>query len=215
MDDEFLKQARQHTFAGEDANLYQHIGYFCTWFGQVELQITFLMALLNNSPDFVGFDLLIKGMDARVKIERLTKLLKLRAAYEKKSNLGQRLIHFETLIVPLRNRIMHSGFYSTHDPESVLHLTSLTKFPAGGPIPNPIPDTEDADSITYLRLFKAGLWLNYFNDDLTSIYKGIPQSERVFEIKTPRTWVPTEYLGSRRPKAGPSKDHKPSQNGQA
>lgn len=201
---------RDEIFSTPDLNLYRHVGYFCCWFGLAEIQITFLLALLNRSPDFVGFELIAKGMDARVKTERLVKLLKLRTNYDRKSNLGQRIEHFEKKIIPVRNKIAHSGFYSTNGGQT-LHFPSLTSFPVDGP-EQPIPESDPAQSMSYLNLFKAGLWLQYFTEDLGSIWKGVPPEQRVFKIAHPRSWVSAEYLDSPPPKTRPSTGHMRAQN---
>lgn len=208
MDNENLIQLRHSILnSSRDADLYKHIGYFMCWFAQVEMGITFLMALLTRSNDFVGFDLISKGMDARVKCERLLKLLKMRTQYRKDSNLSLRLAHFEGPIIKLRNKLSHSGFFSTYEPEPILHFTSLTQFPNEGRELT-IPETEFAPYITYLDLFRAGYWLHMFEEDIRSIYKQTPH-ERVFEIGNPRSWVPEPYLRNHPPQASHAKNYKP------
>lgn len=73
MTEQFLRESRSRIFSGADRDLYLHAGYFMTWFNQIESQLTFLLAKVLGMRDLEQFELLIGGMDARVKCERLKK----------------------------------------------------------------------------------------------------------------------------------------------
>jgi hypothetical protein len=64
-----LEMYREHIFAGRDCVLYTHIGYFMSWFSAIELHITFWLAVTTGVPSANSFDLLARGMDARIKLE--------------------------------------------------------------------------------------------------------------------------------------------------
>ena len=74
-----FEKLRSEIFGGPDRDLYLHIGYFMSWFSAVELKITFFLALVLDDRQLEDFELLVKGMDARVKCERLRKACKRRA----------------------------------------------------------------------------------------------------------------------------------------
>src|SRR3712207_4374722 len=70
---EELARCRRQVFNRKDAPLYRHIGYFVMHFGAVELYITHIMAraLEFEPPDYERFHYLVRGMDAKAKIDRL------------------------------------------------------------------------------------------------------------------------------------------------
>src|SRR5690242_324076 len=106
--DEELAKGREQTYAGVDRDLYTDIGFFTTWFGGAELRVTMLLAMFTNSRDLEAFDILCRGMDARVKTERLQQAIKRHGKLGPELNL--RLAAFHDEIIPLRNQIAHSSF---------------------------------------------------------------------------------------------------------
>jgi hypothetical protein len=72
----YLTEVRDKIFGGPDRDMFLHVGYFLCWFAHVELNLTFLLARAINHRQLDDFELLVKGMDARVKCERLRKALK-------------------------------------------------------------------------------------------------------------------------------------------
>jgi hypothetical protein len=54
-----LQNARAQIFAGEDRELYLHVGYFFCWYNQVEWKITMLMAVVMGEKDLAAFNLLV------------------------------------------------------------------------------------------------------------------------------------------------------------
>src|ERR1044071_8305475 len=73
-----LEAMRARMFSGEDRDLYLHVGYFFTWYNQVDWKITNLMAIVMGERDFSAFELLVGRMDARRKVRRLIELCKIK-----------------------------------------------------------------------------------------------------------------------------------------
>jgi hypothetical protein len=74
MSDSVLEAERELVFRGTDRDLFLHIGHFYAWYAQAELNITQLLAIALDQRNMDAFDLLISGMDGRVKVERLQSL---------------------------------------------------------------------------------------------------------------------------------------------
>ena len=147
---------------GSDANLPSRLGHFVMWFGACETIITEILARVlgfYNYPQRLEF--VIRGMDARVKCERL------RQACEHLCPLGQnlsdRLTYFQNTIVPLRNRVSHS--WPILENDGCIHFTSLGKvhgveFVADSTL------SSTPDFILLDDLLDRGIWLHAFSSDL-------------------------------------------------
>jgi hypothetical protein len=91
-----------------EINLHAGIGYFIAAYSKVELAVTTLLAVLTKNEDYEAFHVLTRGMDLRVKIERLRELCRPYTLIEDKSALDIRLILLGSKICGLRNKLSHS-----------------------------------------------------------------------------------------------------------
>lgn len=203
-----LAESRALAFDGPDRDLYLHIGNFTIWFGAVEVRITHLLQLATGVTDRVMFELLIKGMDARVKVERLRRAAKT-GGPKLGPNLTARLESFEKQSIPVRNKIAHSSIIK-HPREDTFFFSDVVRMPfkvfTGEAHPD--PRWNNPDQIAGLRLYGHGLWLNQFSDDLSgAIERGIRAS--MLEIVRPRSLAHTEYPLRLPDKDPPATPHKP------
>lgn len=191
MDKSYLINQRGSIFSSDQNELFQHLGFFICWFGQVEMALTILLGALVNSMDLRGIEVLVQGMDARVKVQRLRALAKQRSPIQEGSNLDVRLKYFHDKMIKLRNNISHAGFSSSGGDDQQLHFLSIRRFPKELDR-SWHPDFEEADTISFLNIFKAGLWLNFFSQDLT----GLLSHEKIakgLEIENPHSWEPKAF----------------------
>jgi hypothetical protein len=167
-DERVVTKFREKTFQGPDRNLYLHVGYFFSWFNAVEFKITYLMAMVCGEKDLAAFNLLVRGMDAATKVQRLKRLC-ITKKREIGPNLLERLKCYENKTGKLRDRIAHTPLIAgDNDPNNFHHAAidrSLEKA-AGSP---GIPGLPPTDTIPKLTFFEAALWLNYLSDDLDAI----------------------------------------------
>ncbi|MGN7127532.1 hypothetical protein [Methylorubrum thiocyanatum] len=167
MTDASLEQVRKIAFEGVDRTLFLHLGHFYAWFAQVELNITQILAMSLNQQDHEAFELLVQGMDLRVKLQRLRK------ACKKDDRLGpnmkSRILYLEEKIIPLRNKLSHCAVHKD-DNQDLFYIASIGRMPweaiAGLPQVGERPE-----EISGLRLFEAGYWLCQFMDDTTQAIK--------------------------------------------
>jgi hypothetical protein len=193
----YTETVRLHIFDGEDRDHYLHIGYFIAWYSSVELGITGLLAMATNSQNLDAFELLVYGMDAKTKVERLRKASKTGVTLGQ--NLSDRLTFFYDKIIPIRNSLVHSGL--TQDPQkTALHFSSLAKLPfyaIGQPQRGAKPTR-----MPYRKLFEYALWLNFFSDDLIKIINAVPP--KIIEIDHPRSPKPPDSKQDQRPSKTPA-----------
>lgn len=201
----FLQRKRIEIFNQDETEIYLHTGYFIHWFSAAELNITMLLARAVQSNDLDSFELLVKGMDARVKCERLRKACG--SATRIGPNLQIRLQYFENTMIPLRNKLTHSYVVGLLESDE-FHFATLGKMPyaalgleAAGPKP---------PSIKRLELFEQGLWLHAFSRDLIAIF---PMGEKPgFEIDNPQSPAPPEARPPNPRKDRRAKSGKPPQS---
>lgn len=184
-DERVLGDFRDQAFNGPDRDLYLHIGHFLTWYNMVEWRLTVLMAMVAGEKDLAAFSLLVRGMDAKTKVQRLRKL----CAVKKRTigpNLLSRLKYYEDKSCTLRDRISHSPLIAGDtDPKYFHHVAidrSLEK--ALG-----IPKTSTmapADTLEKISLFEKGCWMNHFTDDLNKVLDQRTHSETL-EIMNPKS----------------------------
>ena len=91
-----------------EINLHAAIGYFIAAYSKVELAVTTLLAVLTKNEDYEAFHTLTRGMDLRVKIERLRELCKPHSLIDEQSAVDMRLKLVLTKICGLRNKLSHS-----------------------------------------------------------------------------------------------------------
>ena len=129
MTDDFLEAERARVFAGEDRDLYLHVGYFFTWYNNVEWKITHIMAIVMGDKDFSAFNLLVSGMDAKTKVRRLKRLCKIKNLPIEQP-LADRLKHFEDKICPLRNKLAHNALVRD-EQNPRFYFMQLDRLPTG------------------------------------------------------------------------------------
>lgn len=98
---------------------YAIVGKFFTNFAFCELILTHLLAHLIKARDMEAFELVVRGMDARVKSERM------RRAFAKYGLMGEgfkvRLDFFDKHAIPLRNLLAHNAHFApSHDADHLL-----------------------------------------------------------------------------------------------
>jgi hypothetical protein len=166
--DDMLQPLRSHFLSGREGELALHIGHFVTWFGVAEMWLTSALATILGQHDLEAMDLLIRGMDARVKCERL------RQAARAGSGLGPYLKGeisvFEREIIPARNRIAHAWPY-LNEKTRILYFVTLGKMPDIHGTEPPL-NLERNEGIHIDDLFTQGMWLNSFAGDLESAISG-------------------------------------------
>jgi hypothetical protein len=201
-----LEKYRDHVFMRPDRELYTHIGYFISWFSMIELHITFWLAVTTDVKNVNSFELLTKGMDSRIKLERFRQACHL-TKREIGPNLDVRLAYFQRVMIRIRNNLSHTWATMPED-SSVIHFSTLSRMPfkeIGFAQKGFRPDT-----MPLLTLFERGLWLNWFSDDLNRMAQQEPFPQR-FEIDNPRSHVPKEFLERHLRQAGRANVDKPSQ----
>lgn len=192
-DSELLERLRREMFSDSDGEIYLHIGFFMTWFAGVEFHLTFLLALATTTVGQIeNFDLLVQGMDARVKCERLRRALK--RFKPMGPNMAARLSHFEQKSIKLRNRLTHSLVTGGKDNRQ-FHFMSLGQWPEYTKPPKGIPA---AYSLPALEFFNEGLWLRAFTEDLSSMDPELPET-KILEIENPRSRLPKEFPAGHHP----------------
>ncbi len=166
-DKKSLNESYLHLFErGIDRKLYFHIGYFTVWYAAVEIRLTLLLARATKSmTNLDSFELLTKGMDARIKILRLREALGDLIG----PNLDTRLNIFDRHMRPLRNSAVHS--YPVCDPtHSAIGFASLNQLPSF--TKSKPPTAKPALEMPVLDFFEHGVWLNLFNNDLKTVNPG-------------------------------------------
>jgi hypothetical protein len=203
-DHSFLEAERARVFSGEDRELYLHVGYFFTWYNNVEWKITHIMAIVMGDKDFSAFALLVSGMDARTKVRRLKSLCKIKNLLIEQS-LADRLKFFEDKLCPLRNKLAHNALLND-ERQPRFHYAQLERLPwkaLGMDIPDGL-SKEPPDHIDTITLFERGCWLHSFSDDLTKvIYCAIKQEP--LGIKSPVSPLPRKQTSPNGPAGGNGK----------
>lgn len=199
---EIVEGHRKRIFESDDRTFYLHVGYFMAWYSACEARITLLLAIATKSENLKSFDLLTRGMDAKVKIERFRLACN---GYRKiGDNLKRRLAHFEKKIIPLRNKIAHS--HMTTDPSyQGIHFASLSKMPLASFGLYAVGEAPPYQ--TFREIFEQGLWLNVFNDDLLSVWKNAAHPTE-FEIDDPVSPLPPTGHPPSPPSVPPSTPNK-------
>ncbi|WP_371432094.1 hypothetical protein [Novosphingobium sp.] len=172
-----------------DSVMYIDIGYFIAWYASVELGITALLALASQASSLSSFDTLCSGMDARVKIERLRKILK--AGPGIGSALDERLHYFDKKARPIRNRLAHASLAISESGSTEYYASSLGSLPWKQLGLDPAhPDHKPPIVITPAQLLGWGAWFQHFGRDLSAAFNHALQTG-VFEIVEPESPLPS------------------------
>lgn len=204
-----IQAERGRVFAGDDRNQYLHVGYFLTWYLSVELALTQLLAIAAGARDARIFDVLVSGMDARVKCERLRAISQLNLQLGR--NLSDRLTFFERRMVKTRNRLSHNSLVVPEGSEKI-YFVSISQFPKSA-YGTQSAALDEAPHMPLLDLFEQGYWLNHFSDDLAALPDPQPQS-RILEIEKPRSPLPQAFYQALRRQEQRATSGKPPQTPQ-
>ena len=158
-----------------------------TWFSAVELQITLLLAIATNAQsekDIAAFEILTRGMDARVKCHRLREASGLHKTIGPK--LDARICHFVEKLVKRRNQIAHSLIVMANGDKE-MHFTNLARMPfraLGHDQIGKLPIMVSTE-----QFFFEAFWLRAFSLDLSRVSETQAQS-KILEIESPVSPVP-------------------------
>jgi hypothetical protein len=162
-----------------------HIGFFISSYAIVEIHITMMLAKATGIDKLQSFDLLTRGMDLRVKIERLRRACEL-GPHKIGPNLDARLTVVDGVMRPLRNKLAHQAAALSPD-KMTISLVSLAAWPDF--LTARHPDQEISERIETLELFEYAAWLLVFNKDLSGTLKTLARTG-IFEIEHPLTPLP-------------------------
>lgn len=184
--EEFLA-ARKKAYSGVDRDMYLDIGFFIAWYAQAELALTAVLAASVQISDLATFDMLCKGMDARVKIDRLRKSAKRHGGIG--PNISARLKLFEERVTPLRNKVAHSSItFSEDDKPRRYWLSGLANLPweelGLGPRKTDIPPYE----VSSRDIYSCGVWLSFFAMDMSSLQR-LASARKQLELDAPRSRI--------------------------
>jgi hypothetical protein len=198
------ERAKKFRPESPDNEMFLHIGFFISCYAVTELRLSTLLAKATQITNLRSFDLLTRGMDVRVKIERL------RRACEKRPpigpNLSARLAILDGTMRTFRNHIAHSATVPSSDKLSI-SFASLSAMPVS--VTNRHPDQEISAEITTLELFEYCAWLRFFQIDLREAHRGLAH-RGMFETDPPHAPL---LRGSDQPHAPPKPFAKPNRRG--
>ena len=149
--------------------------------------MTFLLAKTLDYQPLDDFELLVRGMDARVKCERLRKACKGRKPFG--PNFSARLKHFEDNAIGLRNKVAHR-WPTLPEGSSVVYFSTLSAMPFAASGLQQIGLAPDGMSL--LKFFENGLWLNFYCNDLNPLC-GDKFARETLEIDHPRSPMPPAF----------------------
>jgi hypothetical protein len=178
------RRTEAYTADGAERDMYLDIGHFVTAFGFVDLCLSSILAVATRSLNLDMFDILARGMDARVKLERIRKVAKKQKGIG--PDLEARLRIFETTMIGTRNDIAHSAFYSSNDADELRYFRvrladmPLHKFEADSKPSKLVP------TIKSLELFQYGEWLWQFGTDLRSVLHAAKRGD-ILELDQPKS----------------------------
>lgn len=193
LSNEQLESHRKIFFEDDHSGIYQHTGFYLYWFAAAETSVTAALATILGFNDWHRLDVVTKGMDARVKAERM------RQAAKQYRPLGPYLdaylSYFERECVPRRNNLAHC-WTIYDDSDKRIYFASFGK------------RTTDAinrkgPSVHLDDLFTEAMWLNSFAKALwDAVHALVQQPSTTLEIKGLNWNMPEAY----RPKPD-YKDH--------
>lgn len=201
-----LAALRTRFLTGDDARLPLHLGNYLHWFGIAEVNITAILAFILNLTQREQLEYIVRGMDARVKCERLRQAA--RAYRPLGDNLKSSLSVFEQECIPLRNRVAHSWpFLDTKT--DIIYFGTFGRFPG-------IADDGDwkfdpsTRQIHIDDLFSQAMWLNSFSGHLlTALHRAIGGGP--LEVDDPKSRLPQEALSKNPQQDDPATSDTPAQ----
>ena len=202
-----LELYRETRLKSGDAELTMHLGHYFMWYGIVEVNITTLLANVLGYHEYDRMEFLTRGMDARVKCERLRQAAK---AYSKLGpNLSVRLSYFERYCTPLRNKLAHCWPYFDKEKRIIEFSTigRAAKFLRDSPL---TPLKIEPEKIHIDDLLSEAAWLNSFAVDLIDAISVLVHGESP-EIVDPKSGLPLEDHPENPPQDDPAKPDKPPQ----
>lgn len=175
---------REDCFDPGYRDLYLDIGFFAVQFAGVDLALTSLLMIATQSGDPKAFDILVSGMDARVKVSRFRQAVKLHGKIG--PNLDVRLRVFEDQSIKLRNKLAHGTILPCHDDPNFYRIISMLKQPEEAKGRH--ARAESPEKLRSDQIWKHGIWLSQLVGDLSTVpMKWLFNSE--FEISSPKTPV--------------------------
>ena len=189
-DDEYEEDLAHYQIHGSfdeinDMNLHAGIGYFVAEYSKVELATTALLAVLTKNENFEAFHVLTRGMDLRVKIERLRELCKPLSLIDPKSAIDMRLELMGHKICTLRNKLSHSFIDVPMAGFPELGLSSIMGL-------NPKTRGAHTELLHLDALAIYSDWCDTFFQDLLSLLPLAKKSAK-FSIGHPHSVSPTEF----------------------
>lgn len=173
---EELALARKAFLAGEDGALVAHLGFYVMWFAVVEVQVTAALAAVLGLRPLARAEVVMRGMDARVKCDRLRQAAK--KYHPIGPNLAVRLKYFEKKSIPLRNSVVHT--WPVIEDDGMVHFDTMGRL-------HGLPQTEFPPASIHLdELMCEGLWLNHFSQDLQLATFSLVRDKK-FEIDDPKS----------------------------
>lgn len=196
-----LEDYRSKCSKSDDSHLNALMGNYLIWFAVCEVALTSYLAFALRIGDFERLDYVVRGMDARVKCDRLRKAA---ARYHKLGDSFRKSLEiFERSVIPLRNLLAHS-WPSIHDNR--LYFTSFAMSAPGGQIAS---GRVEADYISLDDFTLHSMWVEQMAKHLVRGMNTTPRE--VFEIDDLNWSLPT--LGQAiQKKSRPSRAGKPSPN---
>lgn len=187
-DDDSLAKGRNELLSREERDMFFDVGFFVAEYAAVELGITYILARATGFDDLRPFELLSRGMDAKVKLRSLRQAAKLMNGIG--PNLGERLSLFEDGAIPLRNKLMHNSLtYNEDDGPRTYYLASVANPPWRElKMPKRAHPTHPPDRIRSVDLYAWGLWLSNFALDLVPVQPQARTGARL-EIDHPKSLV--------------------------
>lgn len=190
VDPKLREALRGQYITGPESTLPAHIGYFLMWFGTAEVGITTLLALILKLGPMDRIEYLVRGMDARVKCERVREAAA--SLYPLGPNLDARLKYFQETIVPIRNGIAHS--WTVMDAK-----TKIVSFRSAGKVISSAHNDPKVRRMTLDELMDYGIWVHAFGAEIFEVITGAVD-EQPLEIVDPTTGLPTAPPMDRPPK---------------
>lgn len=182
-----FEAARAKIIHPDDESRFLAVGYYFSLFAQVELWLTTLLAHASGSRDYPLFEIMCRGMDARVKVERFKAASKYRNI-ELGDAFRKRLDYFENTLIPLRNDLAHKHLHEDRSDTNLVHLTTIGAIPfeaAGFPSQKgPRPK-----ALYLSELLEKGYWLRLFVKDLKQVLDHAGRGEPL-EIGSPLSPLP-------------------------